>query len=150
MNASAREAACESRWPLILCIDDDPQITEAIRIRLRPYELDVVCAHHGMHGFWLAMTERPDLVVTDLRMPQGPGNYVVQCLRNNTDTREIPVIILTGQRGPELSRQLFGLNVDAVLTKPVLFEELLAEIAKHVSLRERDEQETMATTASLQ
>jgi hypothetical protein len=47
---------------------------------------------------------------------------------------------LTGQRGPELSRELQGLRVDAVLTKPALFTDLLTEIAKWVPLRERKEQ----------
>ncbi|MEX2317290.1 MAG: response regulator [Pirellulales bacterium] len=134
-EAATREDPC---WPTILCIDDDPQITEAIRIRLRQYEVVVLCASHGMHGFWLAMTERPDLIVTDMHMPQGAGDYVVECLRNNSDTRSIPVIVLTGQRGPDVQRQLSGLDVDMVLTKPVLFDKLRDAIAVHVPLRERD------------
>jgi DNA-binding response OmpR family regulator len=128
----------ESGWPTILCIDDDPQITEAIRLRLRPYEVNVLCASYGMHGFWLAMTERPDLIITDMRMPQGPGDYVVHCLRNNSDTRSIPVIVLTGQRGPDVQKQLEGQDVSVVLTKPVLFDQLKRTIEAHVALRERD------------
>jgi DNA-binding response OmpR family regulator len=140
MKAAVFGDAGASRRTSILCIDDDPQITEAIRIRLRGYELDVLCADHGMHGFWLAMTERPDLIITDMHMPQGAGDYVIQCLRNNSDTRSIPVIILTGQRGQALSDLLQGLDVEAVLTKPVLFDDLLATIATYIPLRERDEQ----------
>jgi DNA-binding response OmpR family regulator len=143
MIATARKAPSDSRWPMILCIDDDPEITEAIRIRLRPYELEVLCADHGMQGFWLAMTERPDLIVTDMRMPQGAGDYIVRCLRNNSDTRSIPVIVLTGKRGQELDRQLKGLEVGIVLTKPVSFEDLQAAMAKYVPLRDRGDQEPL-------
>jgi DNA-binding response OmpR family regulator len=138
MNPDEDATPDDPGWPTILCIDDDPQITDAIRIRLRQYEAVVLCASHGMHGFWLAMTERPDLIITDMRMPQGAGDYVVECLRNNSDTRSIPVIVLTGQRGSEVKRQLSGLDVDIVLTKPVLFDKLRDAIAAHVPLREQD------------
>src|SRR3972149_7314804 len=47
-------------WPTILCIDDDPQIAETIALRLNQYEVNMLSACHGMHGFWLAMTNRPN------------------------------------------------------------------------------------------
>jgi DNA-binding response OmpR family regulator len=141
MESCDQGAASKTSWPVILCIDDDPQITEALRLRLRGYEVDVLCADHGTQGYYTAIHERPDLVITDLQMPQGAGNYVLECLRDNAKTHAMPVIVLTGQRGPELSRQLRGMHVDAVLTKPALFADLLAEIARFVPLRERQPQE---------
>ena len=140
MNRKLQDGSTDSRWPTILCIDDDPQIPEAIRLRLRSYQVEVLSAYHGMHGFWLAMTERPDLVITDMRMPQGQGDYVVECLRNNSDTGPIPVIVLTGQRKSEVQQRLHGLGVQAVFTKPVRFDELQAAIAEHVPLREREDE----------
>lgn len=124
--------------PTILSIDDDPQITEAIDLQLRSYAVKVVGAPYGMHGFWLAVTEQPDLIITDLRMPQGQGNYVVKCLRDNANTQAIPVIVLTGVRGSAMQEQLRGLDVQAVFTKPVLFDNLLAAIGKYVPLRPRE------------
>jgi len=137
MNSTDDESPADSSWPTLLCIDDDPQIPEAIRLRLRDYEVEVLCGFHGTHGFWLAMSERPDLVITDLRMPQGHGAYIVECLRNNSETRDIPVIVLTGQRGPEATQKVCQLDVQAFLTKPVLFEQLLAVIQQHIPLRPR-------------
>jgi DNA-binding response OmpR family regulator len=137
MNQALYDGSPDTHWPTILCIDDDPQIPEAIQLRLRSYEVNVLCAYHGMHGFWLAMTERPDLVITDMRMPQGQGDYVVECLRNNSDTSTIPVIVLTGQRKSEVQQRLHGLNVEAVFTKPVRFDELQAAIEQHVPLRKQ-------------
>ena len=122
---------------MLLCIDDDPQICEAIQLRLRDYEVDVQCGYHGTHGFWLAMSERPDLIITDLRMPQGEGDYIVECLRNNSDTRDIPIIVLTGQRGPEAIQRMRQLDVQAFFTKPISFEQLLAVIEQHIPLRPR-------------
>ena len=124
-------------WPTILCIDDDPQIPEAIALRLSQYEVNVLSAFHGMHGFWLAMTDRPDLIITDVRMPQGAGDYVVDCLRNNSDTRDIPVIVLTGQSDAKLEGRMRHLGVDEYFTKPVHFDTLREAIQKYVSLKER-------------
>ena len=138
MNSAHQDESAASRRPALLCIDDDPQISEAIGLRLRDYEVDVLCAYHGMHGFWLAMTEKPDLIVTDLRMPQGHGDYIVECLRSNSDTREIPVIVMTGQRGPDVVQKIRRLDVQAFLTKPVRFDQLLPIIEQYIPLRARE------------
>src|SRR3972149_4510667 len=93
-------------WPTILCIDDDPQIAETIALRLNQYEVNMLSACHGMHGFWLAMTNRPNVIVTDVVMPQGGGEYVVDCLRHNSDTHDIPIIVLTGRRDSQVGSRL--------------------------------------------
>jgi response regulator RpfG family c-di-GMP phosphodiesterase len=125
-------------WPTILCIDDDPQIPEAIGLRLNQYEVNLLSACHGMHGFWLAMTNRPRLIITDVNMPQGAGDYVVDCLRHNCDTRDIPIIVLTGQRDPQLENRLRHSGTDEYLVKPVHFDRLREAIFKHLPLKERD------------
>jgi response regulator RpfG family c-di-GMP phosphodiesterase len=130
-------------WPTLLTIDDDPHISEAIVARLNQYEVHVLSAYHGMHGFWMAMTNRPNLIVTDVRMPQGSGDYVVDCLRNNSDTREIPVIVLTGQRNAQIEARMRRLGVSAFFVKPAPFEQLIGAISKHIPLKERDSDEVM-------
>lgn len=125
-------------WPTILCIDDDPQIAESIALRLNQYEVNVISACHGMHGFWLAMTNRPALVLTDINMPQGAGDYVVDCLRQNSDTQNIPIIVLTGRRDPQLEHQMRHAGADEYLIKPIRFDLLRDAIAKHLPLRDRN------------
>ena len=128
----------QAEWPTLLCIDDDPQISEAITLRMNQYEVNVLCAYHGMHGFWLAMTNRPDLIVTDVKMPQGSGDYVVDCLRNNSDTHDIPVMVLTGQRDSATESALRRLGVQEYFTKPVPFEQLRDAMRKYIQLEDRD------------
>jgi len=127
-----------AEWPTLLCIDDNPQISESISLRLKRYEVQVLAAYHGMHGFWLAMTNRPGLVIIDMKMPQGTGDYVIDCLRNNSDTREIPVIVLTGHRDAQMEATMRRLGVAEYFIKPVEFERLLDAIRKQIPLRERD------------
>ena len=131
--------------PTVLCIDDDPQISEVISLRLRRYDVNVLRAFHGMHGFWLAMTQRPDVIVSDMQMPQGAGDYVVDCLRNNSDTRHIPIIILTGQRDAALERTMRSLGVTEFFTKPFLFDGLRDAIGRYVTLVDRETNELEET-----
>ena len=120
--------------PVILCIDDDPDVSEAIALRLRTHGAKVLRAFHGMHGLSLAMTRRPDLVITDLRMPQGGGCHIIERLRNHVDTCRLPIIVLTGQRHVDPTSMAPRLRVDQFLTKPIHFDDLAAAISKFVPL----------------
>ncbi|HEX3725912.1 MAG TPA: response regulator [Pirellulales bacterium] len=114
--------------PRVLVIDDDPQISQAIKFRLETYGIEVVRAFDGMPGFWTALETRPDVIVCDLVMPDGEGNYLLSRFRSHTFTKDVPIIILTGQTNPALKRQMLSLGVSAYLTKPLVFDELLAEL----------------------
>jgi DNA-binding response OmpR family regulator len=125
-----------TRTPKLLVIDDDPELLRTFQLRFRSFDLQVLAAFHGMHGIWLATTEKPDLIITDVRMPQGEGNYVMQCLAQRAETAAIPVIVLTGMRDHEVEARLLQLGAAKVFHKPVAFDSLLAEMSKHVELRE--------------
>jgi two-component system, OmpR family, response regulator RpaA len=148
MDKQGRDKWTDSHWPTVLCIDDDPQVVHTIELRLRDYEVEVLSAYHGMHGFWQAMTQCPDLIITDMRMPQGSGDYLVQCLRRNSETSKIPIIVLTGHRDPELQRHMHLLGAQEFVTKPVPFQDLLQIIGKHVTLRKRSAELAAAPAAS--
>jgi len=125
----------------VLCIDDDPQVTELIALRLARYHLDVLRASYGMQGLWIACTNAPDLIITDMRMPQGGGNYIIERLRYNAATHAVPVIVLTGQGDPCLEATARSFGILAFLTKPVRFDDLLAAIQKVIPLCDPDSEE---------
>ena len=122
----------------ILAIDDDPNVTKAFQRRFAAYGVEVLQAFHGMQGMSLAVTEKPDLIITDLVMPHsyGQGDDVVQCLKGREETRGIPIIVLTGQPNGYLKRQLRNLGADAYLTKPVDFEDLLELVGRFINLEQ--------------
>lgn len=122
------------RRPKVLCIDDDPEITQVIKIRLECYGVSVLRAFSGMQGFWTALDCRPQVIICDMNMPDGEGNYVNGRLKAHPITKDIPVIILTGQANPGLKRQMFCSGVSAYLPKPLVFEDLLGELRKHLDL----------------
>lgn len=136
MGQSNQRGDDAPKQPTVLCIDDDPEISRILGIRLENYGVHVLRAYHGMHGFWLAMTERPDLIITDMRMPQGEGDYVAECLKNNSDTCQIPIFVLTGQKDAGLKQQMLNLGVDEYLIKPVEFDELREHLERYLPLQE--------------
>lgn len=121
-TCSAREK------PRILCIDDDPVLTDALMRRLEDWGFEPSAANYGTQGITSAVAATPDLIITDLRMPQGAGDYVVERLHENAATREIPIIVLTGCRDADLEMRLRGLGITAFFRKPVACELLQAAI----------------------
>lgn len=122
------------RKPRILCIDDDPDISRTITLRLQDYDVTVDSALYGTQGFWQAAQTRPDLILLDYSMPNGNGSFVLDSLRQKPDTREIPVIMLTGHRNAQLRQTIAARGVAGFLLKPILFEDLVSEIKKHIEL----------------
>ena len=128
-----RPAPC--RTPTVLCIDDDPQVSEVIQDRLEGYEVKLLRAFFGTQGIWMAVTEKPDVIICDLRMPQGDGATVIECLKRNRQTAAIPIIVLTALHEPGLQRRLEGIGASRYLTKPIHFNDLLGELQRHIEVR---------------
>ncbi len=122
------------RMPKILCIDDDPEISKILKFRLERYGVDVLRAFNGMQGYWTALDMRPDMIILDMVMPDGSGNYIFGRLRSHPLTEKVPVLMLTGVNTPGVRRQMFGLGVDAYLTKPIDFIALLEHVRQYVPL----------------
>jgi CheY-like chemotaxis protein len=128
------EAAAPQESLTILCIDDDPLVARSIAIRLRPYGIKVKGADNGTQGYLLGVTAQPDLVLLDLKMPNGEGNFVLGKLKDNPRTKDIPVIILTLNTTAGIRREMFSLGADAFLTKPVKWPDLFAEMGRCIKL----------------
>jgi DNA-binding response OmpR family regulator len=134
-RAAAPAAPAASHQPRILCIDDDPEISRILKLRLEAYGVDVLRAFKGMQGYWTALDMRPDLVILDMVMPDGGGNYILGRLRAHPLTEKIPVLMLTGINTPGVRRQMFGMGVDAYLTKPFDFDDLIEHVGQYVTLQ---------------
>ncbi len=138
--ASVEDIPASRQTPKVLAIDDDPNITKAIKVRLRYHGLETIEASNGMVGYMLALKERPDVIISDYSMPQGSGDHLLARLSQNPITSRIPVIILTGKSvsgGTDiaLKRHMLGYHgATAFLEKPLDFEKLQAELGRHINL----------------
>ena len=103
----------------ILIIDDDPSIQLILGAALEKYgDFHVIHAERGLEGLELAGRHQPDLILLDIMMHDLNGPSVLQKLSEEKNTRDIPVIFLTGKDRPEEEASLLGLGARAVITKP--------------------------------
>jgi len=118
----------------VLCIDDDPIIARSIATRLQPYKIKVEGAYDGTQGYLLAVSEKPDVILLDLKMPNGEGNYILGKLKDNARTKDIPVIVLTVESLAGVRRQIMSIGADAFMSKPIRWPELFTEMGRCVRL----------------
>jgi two-component system KDP operon response regulator KdpE len=119
-----------SNAPHILVIDDEPQILRAIRTILTEKQFRVTTANRGEEGLTLAATNKPDLIILDLGLPDMDGVEVCTRLREWTQT---PIIILSVRDSERDKVAALDQGADDYLTKPFGIEELLARV--RVALR---------------
>ncbi len=108
--------------------DDEIHIVQVVSIKLRNNGFDCITADNGEQAFELAKSELPDIVVTDCQMPVMTGLELIESLRNEPTTANMPVIMLTA-REFEIDEELKSrLNISACLSKPFSPRELLEKI----------------------
>ncbi len=108
----------------ILVIDDDPAILELVRINLELMGHEVITSPEGIKGFALTKQESPDLVILDVMMPEVDGFTVAQRIRQNEDTNDIPILMLTALGMLQDKVKGFNSGIDDYLVKPFELEEL--------------------------
>ena len=102
----------------ILVVDDDQAINELIKVNLELAGYGVVQAFDGIKGFALAKQEIPSLIILDVMMPDIDGFTVAKRIRQNEETKEIPIIMLTALSQLNDKVKGFDIGVDDYLVKP--------------------------------
>lgn len=130
------EAATEA--PLIVTMDDDVAVTRGIEVLLSQYDVEVVPVCCGRAGMWESLHRSPDLIITDMRMPQGDGEDVISFIRKYPKTAYVPIIVLSGLAGDDVPGRCQNLGADSFLRKPVSQTRLIEEVCQYVELKERN------------
>ena len=114
--------------PLILAVDDTPENLEILRMRLEAQGYEVAEAVDGEDGLTKARELKPDLILLDVMMPKLDGIEAVRLLKNDTDLRSIPVILVTAKADTKDVVQGLDAGGDDYLTKPFEHAALLARV----------------------
>ncbi len=112
----------------VLVVDDEIHIVHVVAIKLRNNGFEVIAADNGAEGLKLALAEKPDIIVTDYQMPVMTGIELVEQLRQNEETKDIPVIMLTARSFAIPQQQQDDLRISGCLSKPFSPKELLGNI----------------------
>lgn len=119
----------------VLAIDDSQDVLDLLAVRLRPEGLVLVTGKSYEEGLALATQLRPDLILLDVDMPEHSGLDLCRRLKEETATRNIPVIFLTGS--DDVNTKVHGFDLGAVdyVTKPFHPAELRARVRSALRMK---------------
>ncbi len=119
----------EESTKMILCIEDDQEMIDLIRLILRRRGFEILGANSGKEGLEIIRKDHPDLVLLDLMMPEMDGWEVYQQMKADEATKNIPVIVVTAKA--QSIDKVLGLHiakVDDYIAKPFSPQELSTSI----------------------
>ncbi len=121
----------------ILIVDDERQITRMLRTSLQSSGYSVILANNGIEAYTAFEANRPDLIITDLAMPEMDGLELTQAIRRVADT---PIIVLSVRDTDTMKVRALDEGADDYLTKPFSVPELLARVRAQLrrSVRRED------------
>ncbi len=109
----------------ILVIEDDKSIINFLNISLKTNDYKVDIAQNGLTGMSLFYTNKPDLILLDLGLPDVDGTEVIKQIRLSSQT---PIIVISARGQDEEKVEALDLGADDFVTKPFSIHELLARI----------------------
>ncbi len=112
----------------ILVVDDDREIVRLVRAYLEKEHYQVFIAYDGQTALHMVRSERPNLIVLDLMLPDRDGWEITRTIRNDSSLHNIPIIMLTARI--EDSDKIIGLELgaDDYITKPFNPREMVARV----------------------
>ena len=119
----------------VLIVDDDPDFLAVGEASLRTLGYGVARASGGLRGVFLATQDVPDAIICDLRMPGIDGFVVAEALRADPATMETVIVACTGRRDLEARALVRSSAFDAVLIKPVDWEEVARVLGAAIGAR---------------
>lgn len=117
----------------ILIVDDDVDLRQALRLRLRANRYETVTAGDGYSAIAQAYKEHPNLIILDLGLPAGDGFVVLDRLQKDDKLSNIPVIVLTARDSQSSERRVLQSGAAAFFQKPADNTELLTVIRATLS-----------------
>lgn len=114
----------------ILIVDDDPDVRQAMHIRLRSQSYDTFSASDALTSVSEALKHQPDLIILDLGLPEEDGYGVMQRFKRHPSLGAIPIIVVTARDQLGNQDRVITAGAKAYLQKPVNNAELLAIIRR--------------------
>ncbi|MBD2554871.1 MAG: response regulator [Limnothrix sp.] len=121
--------------PLVLVVDDNPDLRSYVSSILRRNQYGVIVARNGAEGIAAAEQYQPHLILTDLMMPGVSGLDLIRQVRQDKALQGTPIILLTAKADADTRVEGVEIGADAYLAKPFDDRELLAEVHNLIALK---------------
>jgi len=126
-----------TRHVTVLAVDDDPEVIKLLQQMLPAESYTLLAAYDGKQGLTLARGEDPDVILLDLLMPGMSGFEVLEKLRADAETVDIPVIVLTARDVSAEERELLDGHIQGLMRKSGLTpQSILAQLRRLEALRQ--------------
>jgi len=120
----------------VLYVEDNDDNVYMLKMRLELLgDFEVVSAEDGEKGCAMALSERPDIILMDLEMPVVDGWEATRRLKNDPQTRDIPIIALSAHALSGERDKALAAGADEFDTKPIEFERLVATLHRLLAAR---------------
>jgi two-component system, cell cycle response regulator DivK len=146
--AERREASTHqqnARRNRILIVEDNPISLTLFKQLLKAHGYEVLGTPEGLQALDLARQEQPDLILMDIRLPDISGLEVIRLLKQDDQTKTIPIIAVTALANPEYEKKGLESGCDAYIPKPITLGNFLGTIESFLNIRPV----TLASFASL-
>src|SRR6516164_1038750 len=117
--------------PRVYFIDDSATMREVIKIAFRRENIDVVTYHDAQTALAEIENAKPDIVITDVIMPDKDGYDVCQYIKTHPDLKKTPVVLMSGVVNRAVAEKAFAVKADELLRKPFQPQDLIARV-KHL------------------
>jgi len=114
--------------PVILVVDDESHIVHVVSLKLRNAGYEIITAQDGEEGYETAVSEKPDLIITDYQMPFMTGLELCEKLKQHEATKDTPALMLTARGFSLTDEDISRTNIAGVLSKPFSPREVLGRV----------------------
>lgn len=114
--------------PVVYFIDDSATMREVIKIAFRRESLNVVACHDAASAIDLMEQNPPDVVITDVIMPERDGYEVCQYIKQHSRFSHTPVVLMSGVVNRSVAEKAFGVKADELIRKPFQPQDLIARV----------------------
>jgi len=118
----------------LLVVDDEQEIVELLRDKLSKAGYEVAVAYDGEEALVKVASEKPDIILLDLKLPKLDGFEVIKRVREKQKEKWIPIIVVSANTDIEALKQCYGLEADHYLTKPCDMEKVVRGVETMISL----------------
>ncbi|MBU3024170.1 hybrid sensor histidine kinase/response regulator transcription factor [Zobellia galactanivorans] len=121
--------------PLVLLVEDNNDLRSMVREELKD-DFNIIEACNGQEGYLSCLSQKPDLIICDILMPVEDGISMLRKLKGNTETKTIPIFMLTAKNSEETKIECLSLGADDYIEKPFSLEFVKWKVKNTFSSRE--------------